>query len=133
MGYTVTFKASALKQTQKLPKQIAARVLAKSDGLGSNPRPAGCEKLAGATNLWRVRVGDYRIVYLIDDERQLVDVRVVAHRREVYRDLCAAPLRPPSADDGRNPVAGGRFYDGGVPANAAGRRTYDVTCPCFEA
>ena len=44
-------------------------------------------KLQGAGNLWRVRVGDYRIVYAIDDDGQTVDVRIVAHRREVYRDM----------------------------------------------
>ncbi len=44
-------------------------------------------KLAGGSGLWRVRIGDYRMAYLIDDRNQTVDIRIVAHRREVYRDL----------------------------------------------
>lgn len=47
----------------------------------------GSIKLSGADHLWRVRVGDYRIVYVIDDANKRVDVRIVAHRREVYRDV----------------------------------------------
>jgi mRNA interferase RelE/StbE len=87
MAYAVTFKASALKQVEKLPKSIANRIFAKAKGFADEPRPTGCVKLSGAGNLWRVRVGDYRIVYAIDDTGQIVDVRIVAHRREVYRDM----------------------------------------------
>ena len=81
MAYAVSFKASALKRIEKLPKSIASRVLRKANALTDNPRPSGCTKLQGAGDLWRVRVGDYRIVYAIDDDGQTVDVRIVAHRR----------------------------------------------------
>lgn len=87
MGYHVSFKASAEKSLGKLPKAIAARLLAKAASLANDPRPSGSVKLAGPSGLWRVRVGDYRIAYLIDDEEQTVDVRIVAHRRESYRGL----------------------------------------------
>jgi mRNA interferase RelE/StbE len=87
MAYTVTFKLSALKQLEKLPRAVAERILAKSASLADNPRPAGAVKLAGAGNLWRVRIGDYRVIYVIDDRGQTVDVRIVAHRREVYRGI----------------------------------------------
>ncbi len=86
MAYAVSFKTSAVKQIQRLPKPLAERVLAKAASLGREPRPPGSVKLAGASNLWRIRVGDYRIVYAIDDRKKLVDIRIVAHRREVYRD-----------------------------------------------
>ena len=84
MAYTVTFKASALKQTEKLATSVAARIITKAESLADDPRPPGCVKLAGAANLWRVRVGEYRIVYAVDDRAETVDVRIVAHRREVY-------------------------------------------------
>ena len=87
MGYRVSFKASAEKSLGKLPKAIAARVIEKATALADDPRPPGSVKLAGTSGLWRVRVGDYRIAYLIDDPQQLVDVRIVAHRRETYRGL----------------------------------------------
>jgi mRNA interferase RelE/StbE len=87
MAYTVTFKASALKQTQNLQRGTAQRILAKAAVLAEDPRPPGCVKLMGSGNLWRLRVGDYRLVYAIDDARKLVDIRIVVHRREVYRDV----------------------------------------------
>ena len=87
MAYRVTFKASAEKSLQKLHRSLQARIIAKAHALAHDPRPSGCVKLSGADSFWRVRVGDWRIVYLIDDPGQLVDIRIIAHRREVYRGL----------------------------------------------
>ena len=87
MAYHVSFKASADKSLDKLPKSIQARAIEKATALGDNPRPPGAVKLAGVTGLWRIRFGDCRMVYLIDDRRKIVDIRIVAHRREVYRGL----------------------------------------------
>lgn len=87
MAYLVTFKAAALKELEKLPKPVARSALAKATALATNPRPPGCIKLAGSTNMWRIRVGDYRIVYVIHDASKTIDVRIVAHRRDVYRKL----------------------------------------------
>lgn len=87
MSYHVSFKASANKALDKLPKLLQERVLEPVIALSDNPRPPGAVKLAGGSGLWRVRIGDYRLVYLIDDQRQTVDIRIVAHRREVYRGL----------------------------------------------
>jgi mRNA interferase RelE/StbE len=53
--------------------------------LATEPRPHGCEKLTGATSMYRVRQGQYRIIYLVDDAARSVDVLKVGHRREVYR------------------------------------------------
>jgi mRNA interferase RelE/StbE len=58
--------------------------VAKIDGLAANPRPSGCRKLRAYKHLWRIRVGDYRVVYIIDDERKMVSVTRIAHRRDVY-------------------------------------------------
>jgi mRNA interferase RelE/StbE len=87
MPYTVSFKASAAKQVEKLPRTSVRKVLAKANALGTNPRPSGSVKLTGVSNIFRVRQGDYRIVYAVDDEAKNVDIRIVAHRREVYRGL----------------------------------------------
>ena len=67
------------------------------ESLGENPRPAGCKKLKGYRDLWRIRVGDWRILYLIDDGAKLVGVTRIAHRREVYE--CRA-FKPKAGSSG---------------------------------
>jgi mRNA interferase RelE/StbE len=84
--YTVELADAAARVVRKLPTAIGRRVVAKSDALSNDPRPAGAVKLSGH-ELYRLRVGDYRIVYAIDDARRLVTVTLVAHRRDVYRGL----------------------------------------------
>jgi mRNA interferase RelE/StbE len=64
---------------------MSQRVLSKATALGENPRPHGCLKMEGGEGLWRVRLGDYRMIYTIDDSLEVIEVRIVAHRREVYR------------------------------------------------
>ena len=85
MAYKVVFKPSADKALSKLPVDIQRRIVAAVDGLAMEPRPAGVVKMAGDDNLWRVRVGEYRIVYEIHDGLLIVLVLRVAHRRDVYR------------------------------------------------
>jgi mRNA interferase RelE/StbE len=87
MGYRVSFKASADKALDRLPKSIQIRTIEKAIALADDPRPPGAVKLAGGSGLWRIRIGDYRMAYLIDDRRQTVNIRIVAHRREIYRGL----------------------------------------------
>ena len=70
-----------------MPADLAERVLQKIEALSENPRPAGVTKLKGQKNVWRLRVGDYRVVYAIDDTAKAVDVSIVRHRRDVCRDL----------------------------------------------
>jgi mRNA interferase RelE/StbE len=55
------------------------------DGLAANPRPPGVKKLRGTRDLWRIRVGDYRVIYRVDDAKRLVDISHVRHRREAYQ------------------------------------------------
>jgi mRNA interferase RelE/StbE len=64
---------------------IAERILAKIELLAKNPRAPGSKKLRGPTRLWRLRVGEYRVVYDIDDENRVVDISGVRHRSEAYR------------------------------------------------
>ncbi|GAC1451400.1 MAG: hypothetical protein PVS2B3_00220 [Steroidobacteraceae bacterium] len=83
--YAVLFARSARKELQALDHTVAGRILKRVEALTSNPRPSGCKKLEGADNLWRIRVGDWRVVYSVDDAGLLVEVSVVRHRREAYR------------------------------------------------
>lgn len=86
MRYGIRFKPAAAKELAKLPKDVQRRLAPRIDGLAANPRPAGAEKLAGE-EAWRIRVGDYRVVYTIEDRVLLVLVIHVGNRREVYRRL----------------------------------------------
>ena len=85
--YTITFARSARKELENLPADIADRILRKIEKLGANPRLPGVIKLQGSRNFWRLRVGDYRVVYSINDLSRTVDIAVIRHRRDVYRDL----------------------------------------------
>lgn len=83
--YSITFARSAHKELQALDPPVASRVLRRIEALARNPRPAGVVKLEGASDLWRIRIGDWRVVYRIADRTRLIDVVAVRHRREVYR------------------------------------------------
>jgi mRNA interferase RelE/StbE len=86
-GYTVVIEDTAARAIRKLSADLQRRIMAKISSLGVNPRPSGSTKLTGKGNLYRVRVGDYRIVYEIRDDGKVVIVVIVGHRREVYRDM----------------------------------------------
>jgi mRNA interferase RelE/StbE len=82
--YAVEVKASARKELESLPNRTLASAVSKIESLGQNPRPPGCKKLKGYKDKWRIRVGDWRVVYMINDRQKLVSVTRIAHRREVY-------------------------------------------------
>ncbi len=82
MRYTVDFKASAAKDMRRLPPEIRRRVADRIDSLKENPRPPGVEKLAEGR--YRVRSGDFRIIYRIEDDVLLVLVLSIDDRKEVY-------------------------------------------------
>jgi mRNA interferase RelE/StbE len=82
----IFIKNSAARELEGLAKKELAKVLARIESLGENPRPAGAEKLAGV-DLWRIRQGDYRILYSIEDKLLTVWIFKVGHRREVYRKI----------------------------------------------
>ncbi len=85
MPYVVRLAPAALRRLKKLAADDRQRLRRAIDGLADDPRSAGSKKLAGHASLYRIRVGDLRIVYQVEDEQVLV--LIVAHRREVYRDL----------------------------------------------
>ncbi len=83
--YAVVFARSARKELQNLDPQIARRIIKQIEALAINPRPSGVVKLEGATDLWRIRVGQWRVVYRTSDRDRLVDVIAVRHRSDAYR------------------------------------------------
>jgi len=83
-SYAVEIKPSARKELESLPDSVLSRVIRKLELLAENPRPGGCKKLKGYKDQWRIRVGDWRVVYIINDAARLVSVTRIAHRREVY-------------------------------------------------
>ena len=83
--YAVAFARSARKDLQNLDPQVARRILKQIEALVTNPRPSGVVKLEGASDLWRIRVGEWRVVYRISDRDRLVDINAVRHRRDAYR------------------------------------------------
>ena len=84
--YRLQLKASAAKEIEALDsKSDRRRIVARIRALGANPRPNGCETLAGYADRYRMRQGQYRIVYLIDAAHQQVTVFKVGHRKDVYR------------------------------------------------
>jgi mRNA interferase RelE/StbE len=85
-SYRLSIKPSAAKEIEALPKNDRIRVIKRIKGLSDNPRPPGSEKLSG-NDKYRVRQGQYRIVYSISDEELVVLVVKVANRRDVYRGI----------------------------------------------
>ena len=83
--YQVVIERRAEKEMDRLAQPIRRRVVEAILGLASDPRPPGCRKLVGSDNDWRIRVGDYRVIYQIADAVKIVRVNRVRHRREVYR------------------------------------------------
>jgi mRNA interferase RelE/StbE len=84
MSYALAFKPSAEKELRKLARDAIPRVVDAIHALAEEPRPHGCVKLSGSQS-WRIRIGDYRVIYDIDDKSRQIDVLHIGHRREVYR------------------------------------------------
>lgn len=83
-SYSVFIKPSAVKELEAVPTRDRQRIARPIQGLGANPRPPGAEKLSGLDR-YRLRQGNYRIIYAIEDERLVVLVVRIGHRRDVYR------------------------------------------------
>ena len=84
MDYEVTLLAAAARDLRKLPVDFRSRIIRALNSL-KEPRQPGAKKLQGSDDRWRLRVGDYRIIYrIVDEERKVIVIRI-AHRRDVYR------------------------------------------------
>ena len=84
MDYTIHFEKAAIRVLKKLPPDVSEQLRRVIEPLASQPRPPGCLKLKGSSNLWRIRSGDYRIIYQIQDARLIVLIVDVGHRRDIY-------------------------------------------------
>jgi mRNA interferase RelE/StbE len=82
--YFIAIKPSAAKELDALSAGVLNRVVNRIDSLASSPRPAGCKKLKGYKDQWRIRVGDWRIVYIVDDAAKIVRITRIGHRSDVY-------------------------------------------------
>ena len=83
--FLIKFKKRAALELRKLPVAILKRTAKSIDGLSKNPRPKGSKKLRGSDeNMWRIRIGDYRVIYVIEKTIKVVNIRKVGHRKDVY-------------------------------------------------
>ena len=82
--YTVVLTKSAEKELMNLPTTVIAKIVPAIKALEVEPRPVGCKKLKGYKNLWRIRIGNYRVLYAIEDIVLLVDVREIGNRKDIY-------------------------------------------------
>lgn len=82
--YSITFARSARRELEALDSSIVLRILSKIETLVVHPRPHGSRKLSGEKHLWRIRIGDYRVIYSVLDKERRIDITAVRHRREAY-------------------------------------------------
>jgi mRNA interferase RelE/StbE len=83
--YRIIFSKTAEKDLDKLPVITIKKISKAIDNLAENPRPVGCKKLKSTKdNLWRIRIGDYRVIYEITDEIKVIDIRRIRHRKDIY-------------------------------------------------
>jgi mRNA interferase RelE/StbE len=85
MAFRIEWKKSTRKDLRKLPASTVERIIETVEGLADNPFPHGVEKLSGSEHAYRVRRGDYRIVYEVVTESKLIEIQRVRHRKDVYR------------------------------------------------
>lgn len=85
--YKIVWKQSASKELRKLPKVAVARIVTLVESLAQNPAPPGVKKLSGTSHTYRVRTGNYRIVYNVASDVLVVEIVRVGHRKEIYRTL----------------------------------------------
>jgi len=84
--YKILIKKSALKELENVPKIFRVKIISKIDELANDPRPSGVRKLENALDTYRVRAGNYRIIYKIEDDQLLIEVIKVANRKDAYRN-----------------------------------------------
>ncbi len=87
MSYRIEFTAKAMDSFAKLPKEIQAKLAEQIDRLAEDPRPAGCRKIAGQDDCYRIRQGDYRIVYAVIQQELYVLIVRAGHRKDIYQRM----------------------------------------------
>ncbi len=84
--YEILWKKSAVKEINTIPKDTAIKILELIDKLADEPRPSNCIKLTGLSNYYRIRIGNHRIIYSIQDSILIIEIIKIGHRKDVYRD-----------------------------------------------
>ncbi len=85
MKYLLQIRKQALKELEHLTVKTNKQITDAIDQLADNPRPTGCKKLKGEQEeFWRIRVGDYRIIYTIEDKIRIIEIRKIGHRKDIY-------------------------------------------------
>jgi mRNA interferase RelE/StbE len=92
MAHRIEISPAAARQLKKIDRRVLLQIAEKIDLLAAEPRPRGCEKLSGYDNLYRVRIGDYRIVYGVEDRLVVVVVLKVGNRAEIYQRIRESDL-----------------------------------------
>lgn len=85
MNYTIEIKQSAKKELAQLPKHIAEKIIRQIRGLANNPKPKGYKKMVGTENAYRIRMGNYRVIYSIFNQQLVIQVIKIGHRKDVYK------------------------------------------------
>jgi mRNA interferase RelE/StbE len=83
--YEIFWKLSAKKELKKIDKRYIKKIIDEVEVLSNNPYPKNHKKLIGSKNLYRIRINDYRVVYKVEDERLIIEIIRVKHRKDVYR------------------------------------------------
>ncbi len=83
--FKIEWKRSAIKELEKLPRPMISKIVSAVDNLSSNPYPQGVRKLVGTEDTYRIRVGDYRVLYNIVENNLIIEIIRVRHRKDVYR------------------------------------------------
>ena len=83
--YQIEWKTSALRELKRIDRQVIPRIITAIENLKETPFPDGCRKLKGSEHTYRIRVGDYRVIYTLQEEKILLTIIRIRHRKEVYR------------------------------------------------
>lgn len=84
-SYKIEWKRSAGKEVKKLPKILIPRIIAAVEELAENPFPSGCRKITGTEHTYRIRIGDYRILYAVESDRLIIVIIRIGHRKNIYK------------------------------------------------
>jgi len=83
--YEVLLERRAERDIKRLPKEVFDRIIPHLKALSENPKPSGCRKISGSRSDWRIRIGDYRVIYEVSEQEHAVKVMRIRHRKNVYR------------------------------------------------
>jgi len=87
VSFKIEYRTSVEKDIQKIPHKLLQKIIERIDHLSNNPYPIGCEKISGKYPYYRIRVNDYRIIYQVIEQKELIIIERIRHRKDVYKGL----------------------------------------------